>query len=55
MNTPRWIKSQSRQTWLMLAAILMLLILIATRWGYTSHTAAKAFRDRFVPPDSLIK
>lgn len=45
-----WFKSRSTQEWLMIAAIAMILIMIATRWGYTTHTAGEAFRERFTPP-----
>lgn len=50
MKLPEWITKRSTQEWAMIAVITMLLIMIATRWGYTSYTAGKAFRDRFVPP-----
>lgn len=33
----------------MILVIVLLLIMIATRWVYISHTAGEAFRNRFVP------
>lgn len=45
----RWIKNRSVQEWLMIVAILMLLIMVATRWNQIGKTAGNAFRDRFKP------
>lgn len=44
-----WIKNRSTQEWLMIVAILMLLIMVASRWNQIGKTAGNAFRDRFKP------
>lgn len=49
MKLFQWFKSRSIQEWLMIAVVVMLLLMIATRWAYISHTAGKAIHDRFVP------
>ena len=50
MKLNEWFKRRSKQEWAMVAAIVMLLVMIATRWGYTTRTAGEAFRQRFTPP-----
>lgn len=50
MKLSEWFKARSRQELAMIAVVAMLLVMIATRWAYISHTARQAIRQRFVPP-----
>lgn len=50
MKLSEWIKSRSLTEWMMLAVVVTLLIMIATRWASISSTAGEAIKQRFVPP-----
>ena len=50
MKVSEWFKARSTQELTMIVVVVMLLVMIATRWVYISHTAGQAFRQRFVPP-----
>lgn len=50
MKLSQWFKARSGQELMMIAVVVMLLLMIATRWAYISHTAKQAVRQRFVPP-----
>lgn len=50
MKLREWFKSKSTQELLMYAVIAMLVIMIATRWGYISRTAGESVKRRFIPP-----
>lgn len=50
MKLSDWLKTRSLQELLMFAAIVLLLVMIATRWHLIGRTASEAFRRRFVPP-----
>lgn len=54
MKLITWFRAQNLQTKLMIGVIVLLLIMIATRWAYITHTAGVAFRDRFVPPTERV-
>lgn len=38
----------------MIVVVAMLLLMILTRWSYISHTAAEAFKRRFVPVEEHV-
>lgn len=42
-------KQLNNQTKWMVVVIVLLLVMIATRWGYISRTAGVAFQQRFAP------
>lgn len=44
----------SAQEKLMIVVVAMLLLMILTRWSYISHTAAEAFKRRFVPVEEHV-
>lgn len=50
MKLSEWAKARSLTEWMMIAVVVMLLIMIMTRWAYISHTAGQAIKQRFVPP-----
>lgn len=50
MKCSEWLRARSLQEVLMVVAIVLLLVMIATRWRYIGSTAREAFRRRFVPP-----
>lgn len=54
MKLSEWLRTRSLQEVLMAAAILLLLVMIATRWRYIGSTASEAFRRRFVPPTEAV-
>ncbi|MEG1404999.1 MAG: hypothetical protein RSB29_04415 [Alistipes sp.] len=49
MKLLKQFQQANTQTKWMIALIVLLLLMIATRWGYIAHTAGAAFQQRFAP------
>lgn len=59
MKLWNWFRARSTQERMMIVVILLLAVMIATRWGYISMTAGNAIKERFAHPteqaDSLSR